>query len=129
MKKQVNPMLPIPKGLTTHPSMKAPAVKLLTRFHELRGELLKSLTEAGVSKKSAIKSLNGDIDLYEKVKEPKTKKKLVVVEKTTRKTYVRLNANQKKALRKDAKKLSVSELSAKYGVSQSTVNRVCNSTI
>lgn len=42
-----------------------------------------------------------------------------------RKTYKRLKKDQKKALRKDSKKLSFDELAEKYNVSTSTVRRIC----
>jgi len=121
MKKKVNPMLDIPRGLTTHPSMKAPAEKLLTDFHRMRGELYTSLLSAGVSKKSALKSLDGDIDLYEKVKEKK-----VVVATKKKKGYTILSGRQKAALKADRRFLSAKKLAEKYGVSLGTVYNICN---
>lgn len=48
-----------------------------------------------------------------------------VPNKTGRKDYVRLNDNQRKALRKDAKKLGVEELAEKYNVTTATVRNIC----
>ena len=42
----------------------------------------------------------------------------------TRKVYVKLTDNQRKALKKDGKKLSLDELADKYGVTTRTVRNI-----
>ena len=124
MKKRVNPMVRVPKGMSTHPSMVAPAIKLLSDFHLIRGGVIKSLQEVGVDMKSILKSLSGDIDVYKKVKKEKEKKKIEVVVKA-RKKHIHLSATTKEALKKDSKKMNTKELATKYGITTATVLNIC----
>jgi DNA-binding transcriptional regulator YiaG len=124
MKKRINPIVRIPRGMTTHPSTIAPAIKLLSDFHLIRSGVIKALQEVDVDMKSILKSLSGDIDVYKKVKKEKKKKKVVVVVKT-RKKHIHLSATTKEALRKDSKKMTTKELATKYGITTATVLNIC----
>jgi Mor family transcriptional regulator len=125
MKKRINPMIRVPKGMSTHPSMTAPAVKILSEFQEMRYSIMSSLTAAGVDKKSIVKSLSGEVDVYKKVKKKKSKESKELTR--VRKKHVHLSLVEKNALRKDANKLNVSQLAKKYDVTKNTVLNICRS--
>ena len=74
-------------------------------------------------KLNTILSIMGDSKSNEVV-ESDTKE--LLCDKVKKRTHIHLKPEQKKALKKDSKKLDVEQLIEKYGVSRTTVRRIIN---